>query len=280
MLGAISGAVGAVKDKFSSAQSMLGYEKFEKASFYVKNGKAEQKMLDVQFNPSEYTITRGVKTETKEGVGQDVGGKVPQVVSATATQLSLTLYFDSFSSMKQGVGLSSLNSLTGAVNAGNAMLQKLITPSADSSQEDSMQNDIAVNQNMALLLQMIKYNNEEHTPLTVIFVWGNYLSFEGKIESCSVNYSVFSKTGMPVRAKVDMTIIGEELDISINKKSKKPESPDRTKERILPYGDQLWMLADDEYGDPGKWKVIAESNQILNPRSIRQAARIKLPSIR
>ena len=58
------------------------------------------------------------------------------------------------------------------------------------------------------------------------------------------------------------------------------ESPDRTKERTLTQGDQLWMIAGQEYSDPGQWKVIAEANDILNPRKLEGAVTLKVPSIR
>ena len=39
------------------------------------------------------------------------------------------------------------------------------------------------------------------------------------------------------------------------------------------------MIAGQEYDDPGRWKVIAEANGILNPRRLERAMVLKVPSI-
>ena len=57
-------------------------------------------------------------------------------------------------------------------------------------------------------------------------------------------------------------------------------SPDRTKERMLTEGDQLWMLAQQEYDDPAQWRAIAAANGILNPRQLAGARALKLPPIK
>ena len=40
------------------------------------------------------------------------------------------------------------------------------------------------------------------------------------------------------------------------------------------------MVASREYDDPAQWKVIAEANDILNPRKLETAATLKVPSIK
>ena len=127
---------------------------------------------------------------------------------------------------------------------------------------------------------LLKFDHTTHQPPFVRFLWGDFLNFEGKITRSDVRYTMFGRNGIPVRAEVKLSILGEEAQMLAQSKQSPFESPDRTKERMLPYGDQLWMLANEEYGDPGMWKVIAESNGILNPRTFNQVAYLKVPSIR
>ncbi|MEG2074738.1 MAG: peptidoglycan-binding protein, partial [Angelakisella sp.] len=58
------------------------------------------------------------------------------------------------------------------------------------------------------------------------------------------------------------------------------ESPNRTKERVLTEGDQLWMMAQQEYDNPALWKPIAAANGILNPRKLGGITSLKVPSIK
>ena len=128
-------------------------------------------------------------------------------------------------------------------------------------------------------MRLLKFNSETHQPPLVNFIWGP-LDFEGRVESIHTTYTMFSSDGTPVRAKVDLRITGSERQ-DMNLAQQLPfESPDRTKERTLAQGDQLWMVASREYDDPAQWKVIAEANDILNPRKLETAATLKVPSIK
>ena len=90
---------------------------------------------------------------------------------------------------------------------------------------------------------------------------------------------MFNLKGMPVRAKLDMEIEGEDKKI-LNVIGANPhESPDRTKYRRLNQREELWMLADAEYHDVSCWKEIARENGILNPRKIDYTKRLKVPAL-
>lgn len=91
-------------------------------------------------------------------------------------------------------------------------------------------------------------------------------------------YTMFTESGMPVRAKVSLTF--KSLISLKDTKRKSPfESPDRTKYRTLRQGMGLWDIANMEYGDPDMWKVIARENGILNPLEVRPGQVVKLPAL-
>ena len=76
-----------------------------------------------------------------------------------------------------------------------------------------------------------------------------------------------------------MEIEGEDKKI-LNEIGANPhESPDRTKYRRINQKEELWMLAAEEYGDPGSWRAIAEENGILNPRKVDYTRRLKVPAL-
>jgi len=54
-------------------------------------------------------------------------------------------------------------------------------------------------------------------------------------------------------------------------------SADLTKKRILKEGDNLWLLAYREYGDPSFWRLIAKANEIDEPRRVEIGKELILP---
>jgi hypothetical protein len=241
--------------------------------------------LAVQFNPSEYSINRRVKHSEKRALGRDTSSEDIQTACAEPSVLSLNLYFDSFTELQaeQGVVNYALSALSTPLNPlkgkfNEKIAANTILPSFDMNEDLSPAPDLLVNERLEKILAFVKYSSEAHAPPPVGFVWGNKLFFVGKILHHNVRYTVFDRDGTPVRAQLALSMVGE--DRRFDNKEYPLESPDRTKQRTLRYGDQLWMTAQEEYGDVAHWKTIAAANGILNPRAIGNVVRLKVPSIR
>lgn len=212
--------------------------------------KIGDEQMRVQFNPSEYQISRSMSYSKKKAANKDQQ-KTPKPTGGEHASLSVSLMFDD---TDYGIPVSD--------RSGSGV-------TAEVGQEMIICNKLAT---------LLKYNRKEHEPPTASFIWGK-LIFVGKVSSSSVNYTMFYADGTPARARLDLTITGEEEEIQ-QEANVAHESPNRTKERLLQEQDQLWMLAEREYDDPAMWRVIAEANGIMNPRKLRGAAVLKLPSIR
>ncbi len=218
--------------------------------------------IDVQFNPSEYSITRGVKLDKQTELGRNTDGTT-QAIKGSPTTLSVALYFDSVSRVSHGGAMSKVAHALDVVTAGVETIdgtRKPVTAAAH-------------------ILDLTSYDPDLHSPPKIQFVWGA-MSFTGKVSSIATQYSMFSPSGTPIKAKITLTIEGEETSKLLTTKASPFQSPDRTKSRTLVQGEQLWMMAHEEYDDPEKWKTIAKANKILNPRKVEVAANIKVPSIR
>jgi nucleoid-associated protein YgaU len=187
--------------------------------------------------------------------------------SGGVSELSIELLFDSYSGYGRMGGPAKAEE--------NEKAAKLDVPS------ESMEE---VNADVTSVVQrfkaLIRYEAKLHRPPTVEFIWGEHLDFKGVISSSSVHYTMFNPDGTPVRATISLSITGDEVDALNESKSKTFESPDRTKTRFLGFGEQLFMLADSEYGDPAKWKPIAAANDIMNPRLAGSARQMRVPSLR
>jgi nucleoid-associated protein YgaU len=128
------------------------------------------------------------------------------------------------------------------------------------------------------IARLLEIDSELHAPPPVQFVWGK-LFFFAIIERLSQRFTMFREDGVPVRATLNVTFkeyrtIKEQLDdIPLR-------SSDWTKHRIVGEGDRLSLIAAIEYEDPTVWRVIADANDIDNPRLLQPGQEIRLPPLR
>lgn len=126
-----------------------------------------------------------------------------------------------------------------------------------------------------LLLQV---DGSLHAPPLCQVVWGTALAFTAVLESAEKTFTMFTPEGVPVRARVNVTF--SKYDRPGNQApASPPESADKTKVWSVTEGDTLWGIAAEEYGDPRQWRVIAEANEIENPRTLRAGRDVVLPPL-
>lgn len=262
-----------VKNKVTGLLTPAKLEKAKIIALYSESGMGPEKAttFTVQFNPAEYVLERRVHLSRRRKIGEDQKPAEPSATASEPATLSLSLYFDTITDLHS----QSLSGLKNSLDQ-NGLAQTAKTLAVDQFWRASNDNPAFVAEE---LTRLVKYVNTRHQPPQVRFVWGRF-DFLGKVVSATIQYTMFSPAGTPVRARVNLTLQGEEQITRQAIAQKPPESPDRTKERALAQGDQLWMIAGQEYSDPGKWKLIAQANGILNPRTLERAASLKVPSIK
>ena len=121
-------------------------------------------------------------------------------------------------------------------------------------------------------------NKESHAPPIVRFVWGKN-AFKGVIESLNTTYTLFSPEGIPLRAKLSLTM-KEYRPVDIQLKAAPKTSPDVEKTWVARRGDKYSSIAAAVYRDPAVWRAIAEANQVKDPRVLRPGTVLTLPKIR
>lgn len=256
--------------------------KLEKAVFRIfdANEKAAT-MIYVQFNPSDFTVSRSLRVHEKIPIGKESDLKALAPSEGTFALFKTTLYVDTINETGDAIDHAK-NAWTPLKDKYETKKEKLkaiasnVVSSVLGVYSGTTDGDCA--KASKVMSDLLKYDKESHKPRLVQFSWGTF-NFKGYLTSCSQTYTMFLPNGTPVREKMDITIKGEEVAY-LQKTSMLPfESPDRTKQRTLVEGDQLWMMAYDEYSDPSMWKVIAKENGILNPRLVRSAADLSVPAI-
>lgn len=128
-----------------------------------------------------------------------------------------------------------------------------------------------------LVIRLTDVNSDTHAPPRLLFVWGS-LIFPCVLESVGQRFDYFNADGLPLRARLNVTLKGYDL-ISDLLASIPLLSSDRTKRWVFKLGDNLQRIAAQEYDDPREWRAIAEANQIDNPLTIPSGKGLIIPSL-
>ena len=234
-------------------QLIFGDGELKKATLtYMSSQKSAKVVLPVQFNPTDYSISRKASYNDTTGKLQEPHPRNLQSKGSRLADLKIRILLDTTTEYPGYV-----------VKSG---LQKYINNDKELS---------GICEDISMLTKMYP---KTHTQSWIIFSWGS-MEFEGFVTDLTINYKMFNRNGQPVRAELDMSIRGEERNILQTLGAKPRESPDRTKYRMLQQKDELWMLADQEYQDVSCWKEIARENGILNPRKVDYTRQLKVPSL-
>ena len=220
------------------------------------DGASDGAPLHVQFNPSEYTLSKGVQLAEVPIPGLDQ--PILQFVRGQTETLSLDLFFDT---TDEGMG-------------------------ADAT---------AVTTKTDLFYQLIKIDKFIHAPPILRFQWGNEgfagANFNGNwasqarsngfqcvVESIKQRFTLFSSEGIPLRAVLSVTL-REFYNLEDQIQRIDFHSPDHTHAHVVQRGDTLARIAAQKYDDPREWRAIADNNGITNPLDLEPGRVLEVPPI-
>ena len=116
-------------------------------------------------------------------------------------------------------------------------------------------------------------------PPWVEFHWGKLHSFKAIVERLQIRFTYFASTGMPLRAKADMTLKqfnDEEFKPLQNPTSHTPTL--HTVHRVV-HGETLDRIAAAHYADPFNWRLIAEANGVIDPLDVAPGTVLVIPEL-
>lgn len=125
------------------------------------------------------------------------------------------------------------------------------------------------------LEKFLYVDGDLHAPPPCRINWGS-LVFVGVVQDVKKRFVLFTREGIPVRARVTVTV-KEYVPVDIQVRRNPRASPDRLKTWRVREGDQLWTLAHRAYGDPALWKRIAEANDIHDPLALEVGRDLRIP---
>lgn len=122
---------------------------------------------------------------------------------------------------------------------------------------------------------LMDIDSDLHAPPVCLFIWGAFM-FQCLIERVSKRFTMFLPEGIPVRATLNVTL-KEYREVDIQIREIDLHSSDLTKRWVVKQGESLWYIAAMEYGDPADWRLIAEANDIENPRALLPGQELVIP---
>jgi Contractile injection system tube protein/LysM domain len=117
-------------------------------------------------------------------------------------------------------------------------------------------------------------------PKFVTFSWGSTQLPKAAPLSISIHYSMFHPNGDPMRAFVDLELAQAD-DSSPPGQAQNPTTRGTAglRSHIVQDGDSLQSIAYESYGDPTRWRVIAEANGIDDPLRIGRGTALSIPRL-
>lgn len=127
------------------------------------------------------------------------------------------------------------------------------------------------------LRKFVLIDDTLHSPPVCQFQWKD-VTFEGVVTSLKEKYNLFDEAGRILRAKVTVSMKSYRSP-EVQLRELKRKSPDRTRFRLVRDGETLAQIAEEAYGDPRLWRMLAEFNGIERPRFLRSGSALRIPSL-
>jgi hypothetical protein len=127
------------------------------------------------------------------------------------------------------------------------------------------------------LRDLMRLNAELHAPPIVAFTWDQQV-FKGVLESLNITYVLFRPDGVPLRAKLSVTL-KEYRPAAVQLRESPTLSADFEKTFVVRRGDTLSGIAAQIYRDAGLWRAIARANGLGDPRRIEPGRVLTLPRL-
>jgi len=190
------------------------------------------------FNPYEYRVS---KTNTfSQRPQNDADVTQAEFQSAGPQTLTLSLYFDTYE-----------------------------------TQEDVSQTTRQLWKFMLTKTQRNSQRGQKIPPPQVAFEWGVFC-FVAYITTMTQTFTLFKQDGTPVRAKVDVTF-NQYVDVNDYPRQNAIGGTFYEQAWRVTAGDRLDTIAGEVYGDPQKWRLIAERNHISNPYALQPGQILQIP---
>jgi len=178
---------------------------------------------------------------------------------------------------KEAMGQSGSETKFGGIKPGKMKFSTLIDGSGAVVEAGASQVDVKT-QIQELKKIVYYYDGDKHEPNYVQVLWGSQI-FYGRLESMSVDNTLFKSSGEPLRAKIQMSFI-EFMSKEEEAKKANRSSPDLSHLIEVKAGDTLPLLCYRVYKDSSYYLEVARVNNMTDFRNIKPGSKLHFPPLR
>jgi hypothetical protein len=200
-------------------------------------------VVTVLFNPTQYSVAKTIDWGSKPNQGKNVPER--QFGGGASQILDMDLFFD-------------------VLETPNADVRDYINKLWAFTKIDESRVNSAT---------------QKARPPLCLFQWGSTWHFKAVVTSLSVSYTLFREDGTPVRAtaKIKLEEAEDVDDQPLTNPTSYAEAGQKRRE-VRPQ-DTLATIAYQEYGDPNKWRAIADANRLDDPLALKPGQILAIPSL-
>jgi len=142
---------------------------------------------------------------------------------------------------------------------------------------DSYEEQTDVSKETDKIYKLLLIDRDTHAPPICQIAWGSF-TMQAVLDHVSGKFTLFLADGTPVRATLSVTF---KVYIDVDKlvRVEPTHSADHRKMRVVKSADRIDIIANDEYGDPGKWRPIAEGNNMDDPEDLVPGQVLIIPAL-
>ena len=132
---------------------------------------------------------------------------------------------------------------------------------------------------VAQVRKLLKQDEKLHAPPIVELNWDGSV-FTGVLTVLEVTYLLFDVEGMPLRARMAVTIKEyRPIKVQYKESGAKQSSPDVEKRYVVRAGETLSSISAAVFRDPAQWRAIAVANAITDPRRVAPGTVLTVPRL-
>jgi nucleoid-associated protein YgaU len=196
--------------------------------------------IEFQFNPKELTLTKTANWKREPAKGAKKSG-VPEFLGAAPAKMSVEMFLDASRNMDSSV-VKAVEKLFSCCVPTDATRQK-----------------------------------QKASPPWVRFQWGAVTGFPAHITTVTAKYTLFTPGGTPVRAVCTVQL--EEMGGETSGQNPTSGALAARAVHTVIAGDSLPSIAYREYGDPTRWRALAEANDIDDPMRLPVGHALLVPAL-
>ena len=241
---------------------------WQKARFYRVDNSRDELIAECHFNPEQYAITQVNQWKEDAAATSTLSGFNLKAIGLREIK-NMTLWFDTYEEQ------TDVRTVTDKLRGMMAMQSQYLTKTVNETRTHWNRYWYGSFPYTTTVQRTVQEATKSRPP-QVVFAWGGFRSFTAVVTTMTQTFVLFLADGTPVRAKVAVTI--KEVPVVDTGQNPTSRAAGARRSRVVQLGDTLDWIALEELGDSNAWRIIADLNDLDDPRRLKPGQTLLIPS--